>query len=282
VWLPRGGHLNIEQTEALTVIDVNSGKFTAAGSLQDTVLRTNLEAADEIARQLRLRDIGGIIVIDFIDMDKLEHRERVTAALRNAFASDRMRTRIMHITKLGLVEMTRKRRGESLMQQMLTSCPCCGGRGKVLSPETIAANIAAQLWQTVTDDTSAAFAVLAEPAVALALIGPAGAAIGQIEQRIGREVYVRCAPQGHPENFQIVPAAVRKARAAYPQPRVGQVVQLKPEDFLKVPGETLRAQIKGYIIEVAETSATREEPIKVRLTEVGRSWGRATPADKKK
>jgi ribonuclease G len=282
VGLPHGGHLNIETTEALTAIDVNSGKFTASSNLQDTVLRTNLEAAEEIARQLRLRDIGGIIVIDFIDMDKAEHRDRVMTALRNAFGTDRMRTRIMHITKLGLVEMTRKRRGESLTQQLLTSCPCCGGRGKVLAPTTIAAAIAAELWQKASDDESPAFAVVADPSVALALIGPEGAAITQVEQRLGREVFVRAVLQDHPENFEIVPGTVKKIKAEHPLLRVGQVVQLKEEDFLHVEGEMLRAAVKGYVIEVPDASAARDQPIKVRIVEAQRSLARATQAEKKR
>jgi ribonuclease G len=281
VWLKHGGHLDIEQTEALTAIDVNSGRFTS-GSLQDTVLHTNLEAADEIARQLRLRDIGGIIVIDFIDMDNPHHRERVTQALRNAFAPDRMRTRIMHITKLGLVEMTRKRRGESLMQQMLAPCPCCGGRGKVLSPNTIAANIAAQLWQTITDDNSPAFLVAAEPNVALALIGPEGAGVEHVEQRLGREIHVRTAPQTHPEHFEITPGTSKKIKGTNPVPRVGQILQLKPEDYLLVDGSHLYAHVKGFIIAIPDLSPNHEEAAKVRVTEVQRSWGRATLADAKK
>lgn len=282
VVLKHGGTICIDPTEALTTIDVNTGKFTGTKRLEDTVIRTNLEAAEEIARQLRLRDIGGIIVIDLIDMDKAEHRERVTTALRNAFAADRMRTRILHITKLGLVEMTRKRRGESLTQQMLTACPCCGGRGKILSPATIAANIAAQLWQTIVDDPSPVFAVLAAPEAVLALIGPEGDAVKQMEQRLGREVYVRCAPQEHPERFQIVPGTAKKLKVDYPLPRVGQVLSLKPEDFLKIEGQMLRTLFKGYVIDIPEASPTREDPLKVRLTEVQRSWGRATPAEKKR
>jgi ribonuclease E len=132
VWLPSGGSLIIERTEALTVIDVNTGKNVGTSNLEETVYRNNLEAAEEIARQLRLRDIGGIIVIDFIDMDVRENRDKVAAALRSALARDKTRTQVFDISELGLVEMTRKRISEGLVESLSTSCAICNGRGIVL------------------------------------------------------------------------------------------------------------------------------------------------------
>ncbi len=132
VWLPSGGSLIIERTEALTVIDVNTGKNVGKSSLEETVFRNNLEAAEEIARQLRLRDIGGIIVIDFIDMEIRDNREKVAAALRAALARDKTRTQVFDISELGLVEMTRKRVSEGLVEALSTTCTVCGGRGIVL------------------------------------------------------------------------------------------------------------------------------------------------------
>jgi ribonuclease E len=132
VWLPSGGSIIIERTEALTVIDVNTGKNVGTSNLEETVYRTNLEAADEIARQLRLRDIGGIIVIDFIDMEIRENRDRVGAALRAALARDKTRTQVFDISELGLVEMTRKRVSEGLVESLSSTCSVCGGRGIVL------------------------------------------------------------------------------------------------------------------------------------------------------
>ncbi len=132
VWLPSGGSLIIERTEALTVIDVNTGKNVGKTNLEETVFRNNLEAAEEVARQLRLRDIGGIIVIDFIDMEVRENRERVAAALRNALARDKTRTQVFDISELGLVEMTRKRISEGLLETLSTECTVCSGRGVTL------------------------------------------------------------------------------------------------------------------------------------------------------
>ncbi len=131
VWLPSGGSIIIERTEALTVIDVNTGKNVGTSNLEETVFRNNLEAAEEIARQLRLRDIGGIIVIDFIDMDVAANRAEVIRTFREALARDKTRSQVFDISELGLVEMTRKRISEGLVESYSETCPTCGGRGIV-------------------------------------------------------------------------------------------------------------------------------------------------------
>ncbi|HXQ17999.1 MAG TPA: Rne/Rng family ribonuclease [Acidimicrobiales bacterium] len=137
VWLPSGGSLIIERTEALTVIDVNTGKNVGKTSLEETVYRNNLEAAEEVARQLRLRDIGGIIVIDFIDMEIRENREKVSAALRTALSRDKTRTQVFDISELGLVEMTRKRISEGLLESLSTVCETCAGRGVIIDQDIL-------------------------------------------------------------------------------------------------------------------------------------------------
>jgi ribonuclease E len=132
VWLPSGGSLIIEHTEALTVIDVNTGKNVGTSNLEETVFRNNLEAADEVAKQLRLRDIGGIVVIDFIDMEIKDNRRKVVDAFRSALARDKTRTQVFDISDLGLVEMTRKRIGEGLLVNFADQCPNCDGRGVII------------------------------------------------------------------------------------------------------------------------------------------------------
>ncbi len=134
VWLPSGGSLIIEATEALTVIDVNTGRNVGSSSLEETVFRNNLEAAEEIARQLRLRDIGGIIVIDFVDMEIKDNRDQVIRAFREALSRDKTRTQVFNISELGLVEMTRKRIGEGLVESVSTGCEHCDRRGLILDP----------------------------------------------------------------------------------------------------------------------------------------------------
>ena len=137
VWLPSGGSLIIERTEALTVIDVNTGKNVGSSSLEETVYRNNLEAAEEIAHQLRLRDIGGIIVIDFVDMEVRKNRDVVLRTFKEALARDKTRTQVFDISELGLVEMTRKRVSEGLVESFSTTCPTCAGRGIILDETLI-------------------------------------------------------------------------------------------------------------------------------------------------
>ena len=139
VWLPSGGHVVIDRTEALTVIDVNTGRFVGHSNLEETVLQNNLEAAEEIAHQLRLRDIGGIIVIDFIDMEISKNRDAVLRRLREALAKDKTRTQVFEVSNLGLVEMTRKNESEGLLESFSHLCPTCAGRGVVLYEEAATA-----------------------------------------------------------------------------------------------------------------------------------------------
>jgi ribonuclease E len=135
VWLPSGGHIVVDRTEALTVIDVNTGRFVGHSNLEETVLQNNLEAAEEIAHQLRLRDIGGIIVIDFIDMEAAKNRDAVLRRLRESLARDKTRTQVFEVSNLGLVEMTRKNESEGLLESFSHLCPTCAGRGVVLYEE---------------------------------------------------------------------------------------------------------------------------------------------------
>ncbi len=137
VWLKSGGHLVIDQSEALTAIDVNTGRFTGSNSHEDTILTTNLESVKEIVHQLKLRDIGGIIIIDFIDMESMENRQKVYTALKSELKKDKARTKVLPISEIGLVEMTRKRNRENLNRFLRESCPYCNGRARILSPESI-------------------------------------------------------------------------------------------------------------------------------------------------
>ncbi|MBP2634936.1 MAG: rng [Firmicutes bacterium] len=143
--LKNGGYLVIDHTEALTVIDVNTGKYVGNTNLSETVFQTNLEAAAEIARQLRLRDIGGIIIIDFIDMDKAEQRSAVLSALEAALKNDRTKSNVLGITSLGLVEMTRKKARQNLNGMLHSPCPCCMGKGRIKSAETVIIDIKREL-----------------------------------------------------------------------------------------------------------------------------------------
>ena len=166
VWLPSGAYLVIDQTEALTVIDVNTGKYIGSKDLQDTVYHTNFEAAEEIARQLRLRAIGGIVVIDFIDMESQEYRERLVGQLQDLFKGDRCKARVYGVTALGLVEITRKRARLDMRSIMSRGCPFCGGLGWVDREETVAMKVKRFIRRAVLGARSEAFLVELHPAIA--------------------------------------------------------------------------------------------------------------------
>jgi len=165
VELKSGGYLIVDQTEALTTIDVNTGGFVGGRSFDDTIFKTNLEAAQVIARQLRLRNLGGIIIIDFIDMDTEEHKNAVLNEFRKALARDRTRMTVNGFTQLGLVEMTRKRTRESLGQQLCDSCPTCEGKGYLQSSQTISNRIFRDLPKAATYLHGATLRVQAHPSV---------------------------------------------------------------------------------------------------------------------
>ncbi|MCD6359663.1 MAG: Rne/Rng family ribonuclease [Armatimonadetes bacterium] len=276
VWLAHGGWINIEQTEALATIDVNTGKFTGR-NLEDTVLRTNLEAAEEVARQLRLRDMGGIIVIDFIDMDKPQHRRQVTKALRKAFEDDRMRTRIMHITRLGLVEMTRKRTGESLSQQLQITCPCCDGHGLILSPQTVAAKIEREVRRIIRDDDVRAFQIVAAPSVILALVGPQGEYADNLERDFDCRIYARCDKTYHPESFDIIPLADRRRTRGLKPLRANRRLEITADNLFPTDYPETVVCVDGMLVFLPEVSPDREPPFKVRTTVVENSYAKGTP-----
>ena len=193
--LPSGGYLIIDYAEAMTVIDVNSGSFTGRGKgakLEDTITRTNLEAADEVVSQLRLRDIGGIIVIDFIDMARGRNRDAVLKALRKSLDEDRTKTYVVEISPLGLVEMTRQNVTDGVREIMTKPCPVCEGEGVVLSEETVAIEVDRSLRDLVADGSKApAFLIRVNPKVAAILVGSHGVEgpIHEIEQETGRHFH---------------------------------------------------------------------------------------------
>lgn len=169
VWLKCGGYIVLDRTEALTVIDVNTGKYVGNINLEETVLKTNMEAAGEIAKQIRLRDIGGIIIIDFIDMHEHEHQQMVLDALKNALKRDRTKTTVVGMTGLGLIEMTRKKVRQELSTVLTTECTCCDGTGKVLSPEAIARNVEKEIYRYFGQTAVGAIQVEVHPSIVSAL-----------------------------------------------------------------------------------------------------------------
>ncbi|MEN0067666.1 MAG: Rne/Rng family ribonuclease [Myxococcota bacterium] len=204
VWLKSGGYLVIDQTEALMAIDVNSGKYVGTSSLEDTTLRINLEAVREVVAQLRLRNIGGLIIIDFIDMDREQNRDKVYRALEEALKSDRARTNVLRISDLGLVEMTRKRVQEGLDRYLTASCPTCSGTGVVKSQTTLAYEILREVKREASRSQGGSpVYVNTTPAVADLLYGDRYVDLEQIEGQLGRQVVVRALGHFHPEQFEV-------------------------------------------------------------------------------
>ncbi len=194
VWLKSGGYLVIDQTESLTTIDVNTGRYVGKKDQEETVLRTNLEAAKQVVHQLRLRNIGGIIVIDFIDMEKLSNRRKVFDALQEAVRSDKARSTILQISELGLVQMTRKRTRESLGQLLLEACPHCDGLGRLRSAETIAYDALRKLTRAAGED-GGGLVLRVHPAVAAVLQGDGAQHVQAIATRFGRPARVEACPE---------------------------------------------------------------------------------------
>ncbi|HHT69597.1 MAG TPA: Rne/Rng family ribonuclease [Firmicutes bacterium] len=190
VWLDCGGYLVFNQTEALLSIDVNTGKYVGSKNLQDTVLKTNLEAAAEIAHQLRLRNTGGIVIIDFIDMADPSHREAVLQQLATSLSADKTRTNLLGFTRLGLVELTRKKTDRLLSHILDVDCPHCKGRGRVPSDETVAFQIAREVNSLALEDVEA-IEVRCHPSVAGHVIGPGGSNLRELEKYIGKTVTVQ-------------------------------------------------------------------------------------------
>jgi len=204
VWLRSGGYIIIERTEALTAIDVNTGRFVGKRNQEDTIVKTNLEAAQEIVRQLRLRNVGGIIIIDFIDMEKESNRKKVYDALRDALKKDKARTNILKISELGLVEMTRQRTRESLENQLLSPCPHCEGRGRIKSPVTIAYELLRAIKrQQAGLDNGKNIVVRLHPNVANFLYDERNNSLENLESEINRKIIIKVGQELRYEQYEI-------------------------------------------------------------------------------
>ncbi|MBU1864053.1 MAG: Rne/Rng family ribonuclease [Candidatus Omnitrophica bacterium] len=203
VTLQCGGHVVIEQTEGLVSIDVNSGKFTGVSNLEETAFRTNCDAAREIARQIRLRDMGGIIIIDFIDMDKYENRKKVFRVLEESVKRDRAKTNILQISKLGLVEMTRQRMRPSLESAVYEMCPYCEGRGVVKSVITMSIKAIREIRKALVSKGRKKVEVKVHPRVAERLINQEKKVLKAIEWEYKSKILILSQPQMHIEDINI-------------------------------------------------------------------------------
>lgn len=203
VFLKSGGSINIDQTEALVSIDINTGKFVGKKTLEDTILKTNLEAVKEIAYQLRVRNCGGIIIIDFIDMEKLEHRDAVYQSLLEALKKDRAKTNVLPISELGLVEMTRKRTRDTLTRIMCEPCSYCEGTGRVKSVVTVCYDVVREILRTAKKTKATKISVFAHPEVSSRLSSPDIDIMDIVDQMYQKSISIRADNSYHIEQYEI-------------------------------------------------------------------------------
>jgi len=212
VWLRSGGYIVIDHTEALTAIDVNTGRFVGGANQEDTILKTNLEAAHVIVEQLRLRNIGGLIIVDFIDMEDLEHRQAVLSELTRALESDRARSTILGISELGLLEMTRKRTRESLAQRLCEPCPACSGKGRVKAVAAIAYEVLRRVRREAAFHAPLQRVDVAlHPLVAAFMDEQEPAALREIEHELAIEIRLRLSNDRPPDQYEVTGVAAESA-----------------------------------------------------------------------
>jgi ribonuclease G len=281
--LPSGGYLMIDYAEALTVIDVNSGSFIGRGKgarLEDTITKTNLEAADEVVRQLRLRDIGGIIVIDFIDMARARNRDAVLKTLRKALDEDRTKTFVVEISPLGLVEMTRQNVTDGVREIMTRPCPTCDGEGVIKSEETIAIEFERRMRDLAKETTAEALLIQMNPRVSAEFTGNEARVLHAIEDETGK-VFVFEGSEGLPlEHFAVLLEGDREQVLERALPfREGEEVHVEiVEPHMYSPGDAV-AKIDGYIISITGGTRYVGEKHLVRIEEVGRTSAVASLLD---
>ncbi|MBE3518775.1 MAG: Rne/Rng family ribonuclease [Firmicutes bacterium] len=276
VWLKSGGYLVIDKTEALTVIDVNTGKYVGSHDLAETVFRTNMEACTEIAKQLRLRDIGGIIIIDFIDMTNPEHKNAVLRKLEEELRKDHTKTTVLGLTGLGLVEMTRKKVRQSLDEVLEKPCPTCHGKGRVLSEETVASRIRREILSVARTSSGEAILLEANPQVASILIGPGGSSLRELEKEAGKSIFIRGSEALGIEDVSLKPIG-QKSEAEK------KAVPVSPGDVLEVVIEEPHfskpldgiARVEGYVLDVEGAANLVGKKTLVQIVSCHRTHARA-------
>jgi ribonuclease G len=281
--LPSGGYLVIDYGEALTVIDINSGSFIGRGKgarLEDTITKTNLEAADEVVRQLRLRDIGGIIVIDFIDMARARNRDAVLKTLRKALDEDRTKTFVVEISPLGLVEMTRQNVTDGVREIMTRPCPTCNGEGVIKSEETIAIEFERRMRDLAKESSADAILIQMNPRVSAEFTSGGARALHAVEEETGKWFHFE-GSEGLPlDHFAVLLEGDREQVLERALPfREGDEVHVEiVEPHMYSPGDAV-AKIDGYIIQVRGGTKYVGEKHVVRIEEVGRTSAVATLVD---
>jgi ribonuclease G len=272
VWLKAGGYLVIDETEALTAIDINTGKQVGSRSLSDTILKTNLEAAEEVCRQLRLRDMGGIIVIDFIDMEEASNRKKLLDHFTSILARDRARTRVGRVSSLGLVEITRKRTGESVTEAITSLCPMCDGRGRIASADTVGLWIEREMRRRLKEPGNAFF-IECHPGVVESLIGADGESIEEMEHDLKRGLYIRANFDFVFEEFEIESGTIDEMDREHMGYRRAQVIECNVRSSADEASEkAIGWTDDGYYVELLSGHEFIGQRVKVVLQDIRRAF----------
>jgi ribonuclease G len=270
----------IDYAEALTVIDVNTGSFVGRGKsarLEDTITKVNIEAAEEVVSQLRLRDIGGIIVIDFIDMARARNRDAVLKTLRKALDEDRTKTFVVEISPLGLVEMTRQNVTEGVREIMTRKCPTCEGEGVIRSEETVAIDLARKLREVAQDTEAEALLIQMNPRVTMQFTGQGARMLHELEEETGKRFFFE-GSEGLPlDHLDVLLEGTRDEVSERALPfREGDEVHVDIVEPHMYEADDAVAKIDGYIISVTDGGAHVGEKRLVRIEEAGRTSATAT------
>jgi ribonuclease G len=277
VWLESGGYLIIDRTEALWAIDVNTGKYIGkTASLADTILKTNLEAVREICRQLRLRDIGGIIIVDFIDMESASDRRRLLSEVVEELKKDRTRTHLVGMTELGLVQLTRKREGKDLDLVLREECPYCTGRGRLLSPGTVALRIRRDiLKRTATEDAEAVFVEM-HPRVGKDFLGQDGEDLQALEQHLECAVYVKVSEDFHQEDYVIELGRRKDMARKIEKLTMGQKAEVYLEEGFGSNSRSATAVMNGNLVEALNLGDRVGDIVELRISDINAAVPKAT------
>jgi len=271
--LPSGGNLVIDHAEALTVIDVNTGRFTRGKGLEDTITKTNLEAAREVVRQLRLRDIGGILIIDFIDMAHAKNREMVLETLEAELETDRTKTYVVELSPLGLVEMTRQNTTDGARGILTRACPTCSGKARVISEETMALSVERKVRTLARKSQAQAWLIEVSGGVAERL---SGARLKRLEKQTGRRVFLEGGSALPADTYRVIAegsvATVQEQRIPV---REGQEVTVELEFSLTYSPRDAVGYVDGYMVIVEGGRQHLGKRRKVRITETARTGARA-------
>jgi ribonuclease G len=280
--LPSGGYLMIDYAEALTVIDINTGSFTGRGKgrLEDTITKVNIEAAEEVVRQLRLRDIGGIIVIDFIDMARSRNRDQVLKTMRKALDEDKTKTYVVEISPLGLVEMTRQNVTDGVREILTKPCPTCEGEGVILSEETVAIDVLRKLREVVAERREReAFLIRVNPKVAAKLLEE-GSGLHDLEEESGKHFHFEGGDALAVTTFEVTDEGSREEIEQRALPfAVGEEVLVSIEEPHMYNADDAIARVDSYIVSVAGAGPYVGQRRLVRIDEVARSLASASLVD---